>query len=124
MWSHSNTTGKTDQQYSQVVNDEDTDEELEEKYANIDVNFDESETEEEEDYVPRSSGQYDNKVSVLVKEEELEPVTPSYTEYEDVPVSRGKSFIQDDFLEGILQHVLISSSSVTLSCQFIALREH
>ena len=122
MWNHSNTTGKTDQQYSQVVNDEDTDEELEEKYANIDVNFDESETEEEEDYVPRSSGQYDNKVSVLVKEEELEPVTPSYT-YEDVPVSRGKSFIQDDFLEGILQHVLISSSSVTLSCQFIALRE-
>ena len=96
---------------------------MEEKYANIDVNFDESETEEEEDYVPRSSGQYDNKVSVLVKEEELEPVTPSYTEYEDVPVSRGKSFIQDDFLEGILQHVLISSSSVTLSCQFIALRE-
>ena len=81
--------------------EEDTDEELEERYANIEVNFDESET-EEDDYVPRTIKMRDMEKEVV--EEQSEEEFPDEfllyetREYEEVPVtvSRGKSFIQDD----------------------------
>ena len=81
--------------------EEDTDEELEERYANIEVNFDESET-EEDDYVPRTIKLRDMEKEVV--EEQSEEEFPDEfllyetREYEEVPVtvSRGKSFIQDD----------------------------
>ena len=81
--------------------EEDTDEELEERYANIEVNFDESET-EEDDYVPRTVKLREMEKEVV--EEQSEEEFPDEfllyetREYEEVPVtvSRGKSFIQDD----------------------------
>ena len=81
--------------------EEDTDEELEERYANIEVNFDESET-EEDDYVPRTIKLREMEKEVV--EEQSEEEFPDEfllyetREYEEVPVavSRGKSFIQDD----------------------------
>ena len=117
---------------STLVIDDETDEELEEKYANIEVNFDESETEEEE-FV---SEKYTDIHKIDVTEEEI--VGEQSVEYNegfdnvyydnsnnenykdhfdesdlydddiflgdtaytgDIPVSRGKSFIQDPFLE-------------------------
>ena len=89
---------KSNEQQGPLLNEEDTDEELEEKYANIDVNFDESETEEEE-YVPRS-GQFRSKnclqIDEVLEEDLQDEFDRSLPEYENIPISRGKSFIQDD----------------------------
>ena len=46
VWNETQVTDEPREKYREVLLEEDTDEELEEKYANIDVNFDESETEE------------------------------------------------------------------------------
>ena len=123
MWN--NFAGNSDNpKLSGVVKDEDTDEELDEKYANIDVNFDESETEEEDEYVPRSLGHYDHKKSLIIDEdiddfleEDLDSVVPSFEEYEDIPISRGKSFIQDDLFEepGIVNKSYYSEAQPQLS---------
>ena len=95
--------------------EEDTDEELEERYANIEVNFDESET-EEDDYVPRTIKLREMEKEVV--EEQSEEEFPDEfllyetREYEEVPVtvSRGKSFIQDDI------DTASGNSRVTLTC--------
>ena len=89
-----------DKQFN-VSEEEDTDEELEEKYANLEVDFDESET-EEEDFVPtkiRTEQVYSEDYS----EENVEGDFPDefllYGTGEcggQVATSRGKSFIQDD----------------------------
>ena len=98
MWKDFNRNIKYNEQQVPVLNEEDTDEELEEKYANIDVNFDESETEEEE-YVPRS-GQFRSKnclqIDEVLEEDLQDEFDRSLPEYENIPISRGKSFIQDD----------------------------
>merc|ERR1711892_702290 len=119
--------------------DDETDEELEEEYANIEVNFDESET-EEEDYVPEqtkdvSEHNLDNQIINVTEEEIAGEQSVEYNDgfdnqnldnsnndihkdyfdeselYEDdlflgdtkytgdIPVSRGKSFIQDTYIE-------------------------
>jgi len=89
--------------------EDDTDEELDEKYANIEVNFDESET-EEDDYVPRSARSSMRRSPERAELEDLREVSEDFPdefliyetrEYEDVPisVSKGKSFIQDDFIQ-------------------------
>ena len=99
--------------------DDETDEELEEEYANIEVNFDESET-EEEDYVSRSS--VTRESSIFTKEtllqdqedccdkeleecEEEESFPDEFLLFENreiielpVTVSNGKSFIEDDLI--------------------------
>ena len=99
--------------------DDETDEELEEEYANIEVNFDESET-EEEDYVSRSS--VTRESSIFTKEtliqdqeycceneleecEEGESFPDEFLLFENreiielpVTVSNGKSFIEDDLI--------------------------
>ena len=67
VWKDFNRNIKANDQNSPVPHEEDTDEELEEKYANIDVNFDDSET-EEEDYVPRSSGKFQSKNCLQIDE--------------------------------------------------------
>ena len=118
---------------SSRVIDDDTDEELEEKYANIEVNFDESESEEEE-YIrkPVDDGSDHNleNQTINVTEEEIageqsveyndgfdKSTNEIHTDYfdesdfyedsmllgetvyaGDIPVSRGKSFIQDDYV--------------------------
>ena len=82
------------------VDEEDTDEELEEKYANLEVDFDESET-EEDDYVPRK---FTSRIDadVFIEEVEEDDFPDEFLLYETrefdgpVTVSRGKSFIQDD----------------------------
>lgn len=124
------------EQKSKLANrviDDDTDEELEEKYANIEVNFDESESEEEE-YIRKpvddvSDHNLENQ-TINVTEEEIageqsveyndgfdnstnEIQTDYFDESDfyddsvllgetvyagDVPVSRGKSFIHDDYV--------------------------
>ena len=65
------------------------------------MNFDESETEEEE-YEPKSSGKFLSNSCLQideVMEEDLEDeLDCSFAEYENIPISRGKSFIQDDLL--------------------------
>ena len=106
--------------------DDDTDEELEEKYANIEVNFDESETEEEEyicmnpsitkedfqlseelenhNFHNNNSNIAKNNIDTLEHgrdyfedsdfcEDDLLLGPNTYTG--DIPVSKGKSFIQD-----------------------------
>ena len=83
------------------VGEEDTDEELDEKYANLEVDFDESETEEDDYVSPRLlSGRVCHED---FDEENAEGDFPDeFLLYEtreyDSPVaaSRGKSFIQDD----------------------------
>ena len=99
MWKDFNRNSKSNDQNRPVPHEEDTDEELDEKYANIDVNFDESET-EEEDYVPRSSGKFQSKnclqIDEVLEEDLRDEFDCSFTEYENIPISRGKSFIQDD----------------------------
>jgi len=118
---------------NKIIDDE-TDEELEEKYANIEVNFDESESEEEE-YVPKENNQtsvqnvrsksfdavhwianhhqeeyndrFDNVVDVqhpldkyvesIGYENEVFFENTKET-FEDIHVSRGKSFIQDNYM--------------------------
>ena len=120
--------------YIRILED-DTDEELEEKYANLEVNFDESETEEEEyishpndttvkehieqhsetgsenvvgenPYIePHSEGEeiinhFSNNIAtdyydvIEDYDDDVFRFTSNYTG--DIPVSRGKSFIQDD----------------------------
>ena len=96
--------------------EEDTDEELEERYANIEVNFDESET-EEDDYVPRTIKLREMEKEVV--EEQSEEEFPDEfllyetRECEEVPVtaSRGKSFIQDD-----IDTASGNNSWITLTC--------
>ena len=99
VWRDSNRNIKSKEQNRPVLHEEDTDEELEEKYANIDVNFDESETEEEE-YVLRSPGTFHgnncNQIDEVLEEDLQDEFDCSFTEYENIPISRGKSFIQDD----------------------------
>lgn len=101
MWKDFNRNFKSKEQNRPVAHEEDTDEELDEKYANIDVNFDESETEEEE-YVPRSSGKFQSnkclQIDEVMEEDLQDEFDCSFTEYENIPISRGKSFIQDDLL--------------------------
>ena len=101
VWRDSNRNIKSKEQNRPVLHEEDTDEELEEKYANIDVNFDESETEEEE-YVPRSPGKFHRnnclQIDEVLEEDLQDEFDCSFTEYENIPISRGKSFIQDDLL--------------------------
>ena len=101
VWKDSNRTLKSNDQNRPVLHEEDTDEELDEKYANIDVNFDESETEEEE-YVPRSPGKFHRnnclQIDEVLEEDLQDEFDCSFTEYENIPISRGKSFIQDDLL--------------------------
>ena len=82
------------------VDEEDTDEELDEKYANLEVDFDESETEEDDYVSPRLlSGPICHED---FNEEEEGDFPDEFLLYEtreyDSPVaaSRGKSFIQDD----------------------------
>ena len=98
--------------------DDETDEELEEEYANIAVNFDESETEEEE-YISRAS--VTRESSIFTKETLFEGQEENgYDEKDDceeeafpdefllfenreiielpVTVSNGKSFIEDDLI--------------------------
>lgn len=95
----------------------DTDEELEEKYANIAVNFDESETEEEE-YIPKSivaetyndiSEEYhgENKMREKFDGSPMEISTDDFFEKKfqnnsdktlQIGYSRGKSFIQEEFI--------------------------
>lgn len=70
------------------VSEEDTDEELEEKYANLEVDFDESET-EEDDYdfnEENAGGDFPDEFLIYETREYDGPVA----------ASRGKSFIQDD----------------------------
>ena len=90
--------GKVDKDLS--VDEEDTDEELDEKYANLEVDFDESETEEDDYVSPRLlSGPICHED---FNEEEEGDFPDEFLLYEtreyDSPVaaSRGKSFIQDD----------------------------
>ena len=97
MWKDFNRNSKSKDQNRPVHHEEDTDEELDEKYANIDVNFDDSET-EEEDYVPRSSGKNCLQIDEVLEEDLQDEFDCSFTEYENIPISRGKSFIQDDLL--------------------------
>ena len=93
---------KSDEPNCPVPHEEDTDEELDEKYANIDVNFDESETEEEEEDVPRSPGIIHGKNRIhtdeILEDDLQDEFDCSFTEYENIPISRGKSFIQDDLM--------------------------
>lgn len=98
VWKDFNRNIKYNEQQVPVLNEEDTDEELEEKYANIDVNFDESETEEEE-YVPRSEKFHSKnclQIDEVLEEDLQDEFDCSLPEYENIPISRGKSFIQDD----------------------------
>lgn len=53
VWARGEAEEETDWKSERGLTEEDSDDELEEKYANIEVNFDDSET-EEEDYVPWS----------------------------------------------------------------------
>ena len=92
--------GNLDRDLSVAVDEEDTDEELDEKYANLEVDFDESETEEDECVSPRLlSGRVCHED---FNEEEEGDFPDEFLLYEtreyDSPVaaSRGKSFIQDD----------------------------
>ena len=126
--------------YERRILDEETDEELEEKYANIEVNFDESETEEEEEYIPKlarvstqeieeyhsaknkteetvidndPSAEDDYEEGSLINQDCLrddddddEDFPDEFMIYEtrncdddDIPVSQGKSFIQDDIYD-------------------------
>ena len=73
------------------------------------MNFDESET-EEDDYVPRSARSSMRRSPERAELEDLREVSEDFPdefliyetrEYEDVPisVSKGKSFIQDDFIQ-------------------------
>mgnify|MGYP003334257217 CR=1 FL=1 len=64
------------------------------------------ETEEEEEYVPRSLTHYESKKALRVQkvlyedsQEDLDSNAHSLENYEDIPISRGKSFIQDDLLK-------------------------
>ena len=82
------------------VDEEDTDEELDEKYANLEVDFDESETEEDDYVSPRLlSGPICHEDFNEDKEGDFPDEFLLYETREyDSPVaaSRGKSFIQDD----------------------------
>ena len=101
VWSDSNkSTNNVKEECSLSVDEEDTDEELEEKYANLEVDFDESET-EEDDYVPRK---FTSRIDAdaFIEEVEEDDFPDEFLLYETrefdgpVTVSRGKSFIQDD----------------------------
>ena len=95
----------------------DTDEELEEKYANIAVNFDESETEEEE-YIPKSivaetyndiseeyhaentmKGTFDGSPMQISTDDFFEEkFQKNSDETPQIGYSRGKSFIEEEFI--------------------------
>ena len=91
MWSDINETTKIVDDIVQkdlCVDEEDTDEELEEKYANLQVDFDESET-EEEDYdfnKENAGGDFPDEFFIYETRDNDGPIA----------ASRGKSFIQDD----------------------------
>ena len=112
MWKDFNRNLKSTEPNCPVPHEEDTDEELDEKYANIDVNFDDSETEEEEDYVPRSSGKFQSRnclqIDEVTEEDLQDEFDCSFREYENIPISRGKSFIQDD--------ILLAEPGMTMQC--------
>ena len=140
VWSPVDSSSSSSDYERRRILDEETDEELEEKYANIEVNFDESETEEEEEYIPKlarvSTQEIEEYHSAKNKTEEIviddndpsaeddydegslinqdclrddddEDFPDEFMIYEtrncedddDIPVSRGKSFIQDDIYD-------------------------
>jgi len=119
VWTNEKTQAETE--WNGIIGsrlEDDTDEELDEKYANIEVNFDESET-EEDDYVPRSARSSVRRSPERTELEDLKEVDEDFPDefliyetrdYEDDPisVSKGKSFIQD-YQDDFLQPVSVES---------------
>jgi len=102
---------ETDWKSERGLTEEDSDDELEEKYANIEVNFDDSET-EEEDYVPWSvkssskSVEEDLSNDFINKEDKNEDFPDEFLIYENRfeedyvseagSFRQGKNYIEDD----------------------------
>ena len=118
VWTSGETSSSDDEAEKRRLLDEETDEELEERYANISVNFDESETEEEdEDYIPKLSRVNTQEIEeyhkARLEKREEKSVTEDLDEEfpdefliyetqhqdENIPISRGKSFIYEDMLD-------------------------